>query len=50
VSSSLLQHWLDSPQEMRLTTEPGAFPAPPAQQPKKPAAPQAKPTPPAKVK
>ncbi|HTV16287.1 MAG TPA: hypothetical protein VME68_16315 [Acidobacteriaceae bacterium] len=43
VSSSLLQHWLDSPQEMRLTAEPGAFPQPPATQPKKGASPPAKP-------
>jgi hypothetical protein len=43
VPTSLLQHWLDSPQEMRLTSEPtGATPLP--------ARPQAKPTTPAKVK
>jgi hypothetical protein len=43
VPAPLLQHWLDSPEEMRLATEPG-----PAPQPSAP--PQAKPAVPPKVK
>jgi hypothetical protein len=48
VPSALLQHWLDSPQEMRLETDAGA--AQPQAKPPAPGPSQAKPAAPAKMK